>query len=149
MEIRLSSINEILEAEGFQQVADEYIALYNTDMPFPVPDWSMYRALERIGVLSVVGVFDGALLVGLLFLTVTTIPHYGCLLATTESIFIREQYRVGLVGIKLLKFAEQIALGKGAKGIITSAMIGSDYDHVMDRLGYRPTHTLYAKGFGQ
>jgi GNAT superfamily N-acetyltransferase len=148
IETRISSIAEILATRGLQQGVDAYVSLANPDMPPATPDWKMYKQLEDCGALTVLGSFDDGALAGILFLTVTPVPHYSCLLASTESIFVLEPYRKRGVGLELLRLAEKTAKEKGAKGIITSAILDSRYAKAMARLGYRPTHTLYAKGFG-
>lgn len=91
-----------------------------------------YRGLEAAGLLHAFGAYDGTELVGVLLLMLATLPHYGAVVATTESFFVAPEHRSGGHGLRLLRAAEVHAAALGAVGVFVSAPVGSQLEKVLD-----------------
>lgn len=105
-----------------------------------------YSALEQAGMLRVLGAYQGDALIGFIAILVSELPHYGCLVATTESFFVSPSARKGGVGRALLANAEALAASVGAKGMLVSAPTGGRLELVMQRSSaYRQTNSVFFK----
>jgi len=105
-----------------------------------------YRQLEAAGALHTFVAYRGPDLVGFLSMIVTVLPHYGALVATTESFFVAEDARAGGTGMKLLRRAEDHARGLGAVGLLVSAPHGGRLAKIMPRAGYQETNRVFFRG---
>lgn len=113
-----------------------------------VPDvqLEMYRQMEAAGALKILGAYQGNTLIGFLVMLVTVVPHFGRLIASTESYFVTKSARRGGTGIKLLRCAEQLARDLGAVAFFVSAPSGGRLAQVMPRMGYRETNRIFMRG---
>ena len=108
--------------------------------------FATYYALEQAGMLRVLGAYLGDKLVGFIAILVSELPHYGCLVATTESFFVSPSARKGGVGMMLLANAEALAESVGAKGMLVSAPTGGRLERVMSRSStYQQTNSVFFK----
>ena len=110
------------------------------------PQWETYRQMEAVGVARVLGAFQREKLVGFLVLLVSIVPHFGKLLASTESFFVAKSARKTGAGLKLLREAENIARDTGAVGFFVSAPMGSRLAKVLPGVGYRETNRMFFRG---
>jgi len=147
-EIRLSTFNEIESCKELVGLIEEYALECAIDgLPEPRGSMATYKVMEAMGALIPIGVFDGVKLVGFLGVLVYEVPHYGKKMGVVESFFITKSYRVGGLGFRLIKFAEQLAKDQGALGILFSAPIGGALDSVMGKIGYKPVSRIHFKAF--
>lgn len=107
------------------------------------PQWDTYRHLEEIGLMRVVGAFDGDTLVGFVFVLVSVLPHFGKPVASSESVFVRPESRKHGTGTRLLRAAETMAKEMGADGFLVSAPTGSRLERIMPHQGYRETNRVF------
>ena len=107
---------------------------------------ALYRQMESSGALHILGAFKGGELIGLICLIVAVLPHFGKSIATTESFFVRPDYRKTGAGIKLLREAEAMATRLGAVGLFVSAPIGGRLAQVLPCSGYRQTNQVFFRG---
>ena len=79
---------------------------HNKELRSLDPDWDIYAILEEQGSLMIFTCRDGLKLVGY-FVVVTTpdLHSKGSTLAVADVIFLDKEYRSGLTGHKLFKFA--------------------------------------------
>lgn len=115
-------------------------------LPKILPDWSMYQALEDLGILTFMGAKDSeGTIVGFVSILVTSMPHYSKLSATVESLFVRKQYRKFGTAKRLLDEAMEVAKSKGATILFMSAIKGGVLERFLPLRGLTPTHTTYIK----
>ena len=109
-------------------------------------DWDIYGILEEQGSLMIFTCRDGLKLVG--YFVVVTAPNLhskGSTLAVAEVIFLDKEYRVGLTGYKLFKFAEDCVRKDGFKSLHVTTTEMNPIDPLMIRLGYAKIETKYEK----
>lgn len=104
-----------------------------------------YRQMEAVGVLHLIGAFQGDELVGFLIMIVSVLPHYGKRIASTESFFVASAARKGGAGLKLLREAERLAESLGAMGFFVSAPMGGRLMRVLTAKRYRETNRVFFK----
>ncbi len=110
------------------------------------PDWDIYSLLEEQGSLMIFTCRDDLKLVGY-FVVVTTpdLHSRGSTLAVADVIFLDKEYRVGLTGHKLFKFAEDCVRKDGFKSLHVTTTEMNPIDPLMIRLGYSKIETKYEK----
>lgn len=111
----------------------------------PGPQWPTYAALEAQGMLHAFGAFDGPVMVGFVSVAVTVLPHFGALVASTESFFVAAAARRTGAGLALLRRAEQVTRDTGAVGLLVSAPVGSRLARVLAATDMRQSHEVYFK----
>jgi GNAT superfamily N-acetyltransferase len=110
------------------------------------PDWDIYNILETQGSLMIFTCRDDLTLVG--YFVVVTPPDLhskGSVLAVADVIFLDKEYRVGLTGYKLFKFAEDCVRKDGFKTLHVTTTEMNPIDPLMSRLGYSKIETKYEK----
>jgi GNAT superfamily N-acetyltransferase len=120
--VRRCTVAELEAAPNLAELLAEYAA--ESSLPELGPACAQvetYRVMEASGFFHPIGAFDGERLVGFILPIVITLPHYGVLAATVESFFVPKAERSKGVGLRLLKHAEDLATGLGAKALIVSA----------------------------
>jgi GNAT superfamily N-acetyltransferase len=128
-------------AELFAEYAQESAL---QDLGEPVVQIETYRQMEAAGVLHMIGAFQGPHLVGFLVLIVSVVPHFGRLIASTESLFVSKSARRGGAGMQLLQLAESVSAELGAVGLFVSAPVGSQLEKVLQaKKTYRNTNSLF------
>lgn len=143
-EIRFSTVAEVFESPELSELIEHYAAeCANPGMGRPRPDRSQYEAMERAGVLHVLGVFDGDKLVGFLSYLLTPMAHFSACAATTESLFLLPSHRHGLLGVKLIRKALKHAMGCGARGLYVSAPTGSQLEKLARAMRLMQTNTVF------
>lgn len=112
----------------------------------PQPQVDMYRELVESGRLVVLGAFNDDLLVGFVSIAFSVLPHYGKLVAATESMFVDKAYRSSGAGINLLRAAEDEAKYIGAVALIVSANVGSQLAALLEaKKSYVETNRIFTK----
>lgn len=105
----------------------------------------LYRQMEASGAFHVLGAYQNGELVGFLNFLVTVLPHYGAIVATTESIFVAQEFRRTGAGVQLIREMEKISTKQGAVGVLVSAPFGGRLADVMPGLKYRHTNQIFFK----
>lgn len=112
----------------------------------PTAQWNQYRAIEMTGIMRTLVAHDGDKVVGFVVLLLSTLPHYGEKVATTESFFVLPEYRSAGLGLALLRRAEKLAASEEAKALLVSAPYGGKLQTVLNASRrYRPTNTVFTK----
>jgi len=112
-------------------------------MPAFNPDDKLYAQLEELGILHAFTARLGPFLIGFIGLLVTPNPHYGCLIGTIESYFVRPDHRKTGAGLELLVRAREKAVELGAKGFLISAPHGAKLGKVLERRSFTHTNDVY------
>ena len=143
----LSSVK--VECQYLIQQHWEEIAL-NKEVIKLNPDWDAYEALEGDDKLKVFTARDGNNLIGYFVVLVGTNLHYkDHLFATNDIIFLRKDYRKGMTGAKLIKFAEGCLTEDGVSVLNINTKVHQPFDPLLERLGFNCIERVYSKVLGE
>ncbi len=147
-DVRVISFDEVETSPDFDILLKGYSEECSiVGLPVPECQADIYRLLETSGVLTILGGFHEDRLVGVVFLLVSRSPHYGVMLATTESFFVSPEYRKTGAGLKLLREAERVAQSQGAVAFLVSAPYGGKLAEVLPKAGYTETNRVFFRSF--
>lgn len=144
--IRKTTVSEVETNENFPALAKEYAeesAIHG--LPSPDEKLSVYRVIEASGVFHVYGAFLLDKLIGFISVLTPVIPHYGVMIAVSESFFVAKDQRRTGAGLKLLRAAEAHACSAGSPGMLVSAPLGGILAEVLPCVGYRETNRVFFK----
>lgn len=148
VKVRQCSVAEIFAKSNIDQLLDEYgIESAIDGLGKPQAQRAAYLNMESVGCLYALGAFQGDTLVGFLLFVVASLPHYGALVATTESFFVSLPARKSGAALKLLRAAERLAESRGAGGLFVTAPVGSNLEKVLPAVSYRGTNKVFFRGF--
>ena len=110
------------------------------------PDWERYEEAEASGQLKIFTVREGKILVGYFVCLVTKSLHYkDHLFAHNDVLFLHPNYRKGLVGWRLIKFAEQCLKDDGVSLLLINTKTHKPFDVLLQRLSYNHVENIYSK----
>lgn len=113
------------------------------------PDWDRYASLEGAGHLRIFTVRDEGTLVGYFVVIVGPSLHYkDHLFAENDVLFLHPEWRKGLAGVRLIKFAESHLRSDGVSVLHINTKGHASFSPVLDRIGYREIEKNYAKYLG-
>lgn len=146
------------QQEFLCQVKDECIPLIerhweeiaiNKDRIKLNPDWDAYDLLEDSGRLTIFTARSSEKLVGYLVVLLGNNIHYkDHVFASNDIIYLHPDYRKGMTGVKLIKFAEKYLKKDGVSVMVMNTKVHSPFDIILERLGFTPTERLYSKYIG-
>lgn len=144
--IRPSTVIELEAAPSFPDLLAEYAAESAIEgMPPPAARMETYRALHDAGVLHVLAAWVDGVLAGFITVLAAPLPHYGRIVAVSESFFVARAHRSTGAGLKLLHAAEDKARELGSPGLLVSAPYEGDLFRVLPRIGYAETNRVFFK----
>jgi GNAT superfamily N-acetyltransferase len=111
-------------------------------------DFSKYLELDALGVHYAVLAFDCNELIGYNSMLITESPHNRKIIATTDTIFIKKEYRKGGLGTQMIKIAEEEAKKRGASDIMVTFKNSDNHPEIVKELGFFSYETIYAKHIG-
>lgn len=148
LSIKECTIAELLAAPNSAAILEAYAAECAIEgLPKPVAKLDMYKVLQESGGLRVIGAFIGDILAGYITILASIMPHYGIVIAVTESFFVAPAYRRTGAGLMLLNEAEAYAKSVGCPGLLVSAPFGGNLAEVLPHRGYEETNRVFFKGF--
>lgn len=148
VEIRPTTIAELELQPNIYEILDEYAAESAIKgLPHPSAKAATYKNLEALGVLHTFAAFEMDELVGYITVLLSVLAHFDQMIATTESFFVRRQFRKTGAGLRLLRHAENFSREKGSPGILVSAPLFGDLGNVLPQVGYTPTSCIWFKNF--
>lgn len=115
------------------------------DFPFD-PDVEMYGRLFSLGLLFAVSARVDGEIVG--YCTVCVTPHAhnpAVLVASNDALFVHPDHRSGTVGARLIRFAEDCALERGASRFLWHCRAGTPLAATLERHGYTPADIVVMK----
>jgi GNAT superfamily N-acetyltransferase len=113
------------------------------------PDWEVYEKLEELGVLTIFTARHFGKLVGYFVVIVQSNIHYkDHVFASNDIIYLHPDYRKGMTGVKLIKFAEKCLKKDGVSVMVMNTKVHSPFDIILERLGFTPIERLYSKYIG-
>ena len=118
---------------------------------FPLmPDYAAYGRLDTAGMLRCVTVRQNGELIGYIIFIVQPHLHYmTCKTAFEDIYFLRKEYRLGRVGIRMFQFAEEVLKKDGVNRVIMHTKIHMDNSRLFEYLDYKLTDKLYTKILSQ
>jgi len=144
--IKVVRFKDLDEDPNFQDLLDEYIAEGQIQgLPPAECQKDMYRAIDDLDTLQYLAGYSGDRLIGFLTMVVAIMPHYGVMMASTESYFVGAEFRKTGMGLKLLKAAEKQATAMGAKGFLVNGPKGGRLLEILPRMGFVENSTTYLK----
>lgn len=114
------------------------------------PDWSFYEAIYNTGNLAIYTVRKDEELIGYFVVIAKPHPHYqDHLFAVNDIIYLAPEHRKGLVGYKLIKFAENDLKKMGISVLVVNTKVHKPFDPLMERLGFNLVERVYSKYIGE
>lgn len=145
-DIRRISYSDILGAPNAEGLLNEYAAECSIpEIGLISPQAKMYEAMEASGLLHLFGAFLGEDLIGFATLLIYVLPHYGCKVAASESLFVAIKHRRG-IGMRLLETIESHAQEQGCAAILYSAPVDSQFETLLSLQDkYRRTNSAFCR----
>lgn len=110
------------------------------------PDWDAYSKLEKSQALRIYTARDGGLLVGYFVVILNRSLHYkDHIFGTNDVVFIHKDYRKGLSGAKLIKYAEKDLKKAGVSLLLVNTKVHKPFGKLLEFLGFAETETIYSK----
>jgi GNAT superfamily N-acetyltransferase len=148
-----------IQQEDFYTVKEEVDELFykhweevadNKDKIKLNPDWSFYEQVYLAGNLGVYTIRHLEKLVGYFVVIARSHPHYkDHIFASNDIVFIDPDYRKGLAGYFLIKYAEQDLKDKGVSVLMINVRVRKPFDAVLQRLGFSKVERQYSKYIGE
>lgn len=136
------------DAQDLLQQHWEEIAL-NKDFIKLNPDWEAYYNLEEAGSLKIFTAREGSKLIGYFVVLCRKHLHYiDHVFAFNDILYVQKDYRKGLVGAKLMKFAERCLKDDGVSVMIVNTKRHKPFDTLLEWLGYKHIENIYSKTLG-
>lgn len=111
------------------------------------PDWELYDKMEKVGTFYLLTARDSDTndLIGYSAWFVKPHIHYKeTIVAANDVLFLRKDHRVGMTGIKLIKYSEQ-EMKKYAHKITWHVKGEPDFRPILHRLGYIDEDVIVGK----
>lgn len=144
--IRPCTASEVINSPEFPALRAEYAAESAVrGLPGPAEKEAMYQLMEANGAFQLFGAFLGAELVGFVAVLAPVLPHYGRIIAITESLFVAAAHRKTGAGMALIRQAERHAREIGSPGLLVSAPSGGRLCAILPRIGYHETNRAFLK----
>lgn len=110
------------------------------------PNWPAYEQIEGAGLLRIVAAREAGALVGYVFFVLSPSLHYAPhSFAVADLVYLDPAHRRGLAGLRLLRFALELARADGAALVTFNCKLSKDFGILLARLGFEPAETLYTK----
>jgi GNAT superfamily N-acetyltransferase len=133
------------DAKDLLQSHWEEIAI-NKDVIKLNPDWDAYYSLEDAGILKIFTARSDGLLVGYFVVLCRTHIHYkDHVFAANDILYLHKDYRKGLTGAKLMKFAEKCLQEDGVSVLVVNTKRHRPFDSLLNWLGYKHVENVYSK----
>lgn len=140
-----SVVNFIGEAKALLELHWQEIAV-NKDYIKLNPDWDTYLSLEEIGMLKLFTARDDGKLIGYFAVICRNHLHYkDHLFAVNDVIYLHQDYRKGLIGARLIKFAEKCLKDDGVSVLVVNTKRHKPFDSLLSWLGYKHVENVYSK----
>lgn len=110
------------------------------------PDWDAYYDLEQNGLLKIFTAREDTKLIGYFVVIVRKHIHYkDHLFAANDIIYLSPEYRKGMIGAKLIKFAEKCLKEDGVSVLLINTKTHKPFDNLLSWLGFKHVESIYSK----
>jgi GNAT superfamily N-acetyltransferase len=114
------------------------------------PDWESYYEAEKQGKFKVFTARLSGTLVGYFAVFIGSNPHYkDHLFAANDVIYLHKDFRKGMTGVKLIKFAEACLKQDGVSVLSINTKTHQPFDPILSRLGFNLIERVYSKYLGE
>lgn len=114
------------------------------------PDIAAYKALDQVGQLLIITARSDGKLIGYIIFIVCTHLHYKDILVATDDIhYIHPEFRKGLIGYKLFRFAEKELSSRNVDMVLLRTKVKMKNGPLFERLGYTAVDVDYCKFLGE
>lgn len=136
----LGEVKPLIEAHW------EEIALYKDQFPLN-PDYEKYKAMDAAGALHAVTArtADDELIGYYISFIMPHLHYQDCIIAMNDILFLREDYRHGRVGMKMIGFAEQELRKLGVHRMMMHVKVQHDFSPMLLRMGYTESERCFEK----
>ncbi len=118
----------------------------NPDIMDLKPRRERYEALEALGAMVSLGLFDGDSLIGYSVNIIDANMHYADLVVgQNDLLFVHPKYRKSQDGLALIHATEDALRARGARMMVWHAKEGTALQGMMPRLGYRVQDVIFSK----
>jgi GNAT superfamily N-acetyltransferase len=133
--------------EIFQEHYEEIA--WNKDKIKLDPDYEKYRLLDSKGMLKVYTAREDGILIGYSVWFLVWHMHYkSTLKAMNDILYLKKEYRGGMLGVRLLQYSEEKLKGLGVHTIGLHIKKSFDWGKMAEKLGFEPIETMYDKWIG-
>lgn len=109
------------------------------------PDFSMYKACERQGILRCYTARKDGVLIGYAIFFVRPNAHYQTSLqANQDIVFISKEAR-GRTGMKLIQFCDEQLKAEGVQAVYQHVKVAHNFGPMLERMGYELVDLIYAR----
>lgn len=110
------------------------------------PDYEVYKQADKAGNVRVIICRDNGFIIGYIIYFIGLNLHYkDCLLATEDIYYLKPEYRKGLTGIKMFKFAEKYLKTLGVNMIKYSTKVHVDNSKLFEYLDCKLIEKVFIK----
>lgn len=121
------------------------VALDHDAIPLDT-DWTSYEQMDREGQLAILTARKDGRVIGYHVTIVKPHLHYASTLhGFVDVYFVHPDHRKGMTGVRLFIEAEKALAKRGVVKIFSGTKKHLDMSLIFERLGWRPTETLYSK----
>ncbi len=114
------------------------------------PDWESYYEAEKQNKFKVFTARSSGTLVGYFAVFIGSNPHYkDHLFAANDVIYLHKDFRKGMTGVKLIKFAEACLKQDGVSVLSINTKTHQPFDLILSRLGFNLIERVYSKYLGE
>ncbi len=114
------------------------------------PDWESYYEAEKQNKFKVFTARSSGTLIGYFAVFIGSNPHYkDHLFAANDVIYLHKDFRKGMTGVKLIKFAEACLKQDGVSVLSINTKTHQPFDLILSRLGFNLIERVYSKYLGE
>lgn len=113
------------------------------------PNIAFYQEMENSGILHLLTVRDEGEMIGYHISFVRPHPHYADMLCGfVDAYFLTPSKRKGMIGVKMIKKAEESLKARGVRKLFTGTKNSKDMSKIFEYLGWHLTEQLFTKYIG-
>lgn len=148
MEIKVVNVNSSFIISSIEELMIEHFNEVNATEKIEnlIIDWEKYIFLQQKGLLIPIGVFKDDKMIGYSCMHITESLHYkNKIVALSDAIFIKKDFRKSSVGLRLIKETEKICFSVGVKEIHWYVKPNSALQKIFDLKKYTIRDIVYIK----
>jgi GNAT superfamily N-acetyltransferase len=133
------------DAQGLFKLHWDDLAL-NKDVIKLNPNYEAYEAAEKAGILKIFTARADGILVGYFAALVQSGLHYqDHIFAHNDVLFLHKSHRKGMMGAKLIRFAENCLKQDGVSMLFINTKVHAPFDPLLKRMKYQHVENIYSK----
>ena len=130
IDLWMSDIEELIEQHYAELTLDK-------DVMHLAPSWSLYRKRIEDGTMVATGIALDCKLIGYCVWFLSPHIHYeNNIVANNDVLFIDAEHRKGMLGIKFIKYQEQVLSELNVSKVLWHVKLARDFRKILHRLGY-------------